>query len=317
MTQDSDSEQEFQFSIGWSAWIGMFVVYVLTLPAYGSQYQVLEAHGVHLSGLERLAIPLVPVAILAGSIILHEMAHAIAMLFNNVRVGKIQVEIWGGFTAPADDEQSLPMLPAAKSFAIAVAGPCTNFILAIAFWLLTLESSQLGEISMPLDPFLEGWFELGLKINLIMAVLNILPLYPLDGGHVLRSILTGLVGNARAAGLLTGIFSLIVASAYIRYVVEKVVEAVGAGDWHTRISTELIFLGLLSGVSLLVSFAMTIFALFGDTPPDQKSARWPQWLLIVTLLIALSVFGYAVHVQGFWEQLPRPSDIIAPIKGFQ
>ena len=150
---------------------------------------------------------------------------------------------------------------------------------------------------MPLDLFLEGWFELGFKVNLIMAVLNILPLYPLDGGHVLRSILTGLAGNARAAGLLTGIFSLIVASAYIRYVVEKVVEAVNAGNWKTQISTELIFLGLLSGVSLLVSFAMTIFALFGDTPPDQKSARWPQWLLIVTLLIALSVFGYAVHVQ--------------------
>ncbi len=88
--------------------------------------------GEEVTGAALFTIPLIPVAIFAGSIIVHEVAHAMVMGLNGIKVAKISVEMWGGYTQPAgDDPLSLLRLPAAKYFSVAVAGPAANLLVAI------------------------------------------------------------------------------------------------------------------------------------------------------------------------------------------
>lgn len=287
----------------------MSVVYVLTFWAYELKYLTMGDSAPQVSDAERYLIPLVPVGILAGSVIVHEVAHAIAMLMNNIKVGKIQLEIWGGYTAPSDNGPSLLQLPAGKTFAIYFAGPCANLLIVAATWIFAPESPRFGEIASSANLFLGSWFELAFQFNLIMALFNLLPLFPLDGGHVLRSILMGLSGSAMTAGAVSGAFSLIVGAAYARYVITAVTES----GWQSLQSNGL--LALYAGVVVLASLAMTTAAIFDRAPANPRSVNLSQRLITVVLIASLLGFGYAIHFKGYWERMPIPDELISSLLG--
>lgn len=74
---------------------------------------------------------------------------------------------------------------------VAVAGPLANFLMALMWALI----AKVGYILMPVSPWVAvpmvGMGSWGIKINLLLMVLNLLPLPPLDGGRVLTSVLPG------------------------------------------------------------------------------------------------------------------------------
>jgi Zn-dependent protease len=74
---------------------------------------------------------------------------------------------------------------------VALAGPSSNLILAfLFFWLLVLEGRIVPSESMlPFFRLLDDVLFMGVKVNIGLAVFNMLPLYPLDGQKVLSGIL--------------------------------------------------------------------------------------------------------------------------------
>ena len=74
---------------------------------------------------------------------------------------------------------------------VAVAGPMANLLMAV-FWLLVMKLSLMLNIqpgSMGYGLFLMA--DVGITINLVLMVLNLLPMPPLDGGRIVSSLLPG------------------------------------------------------------------------------------------------------------------------------
>jgi len=76
-----------------------------------------------------------------------------------------------------------------------LAGPTSNAILAVIFFIFLkiifhsplISPSSLGQLEEPLDLLLK----VGLQLNIVLMVFNLLPIPPLDGSHVLRNFLSG------------------------------------------------------------------------------------------------------------------------------
>lgn len=146
-----------------------------------------------------------------GSIFLHEFAHALVAKMEGLRVVEIVLHPFGGLTRFTHE----PETPRAE-FLIAIAGPVASFVLALIF-----VAAAVGAGSAAADTLAVLMYTLAIG-NFLVAVFNMFPGYPLDGGRVLRAylwrsgrdlndatILTGRVGQAIA--VVTVVFGLYIA----------------------------------------------------------------------------------------------------------
>ncbi|UCE88126.1 MAG: site-2 protease family protein [Pseudomonadota bacterium] len=120
-----------------------------------------------------------------ASILLHELGHSVVALYRGIRVRAITLFIFGGMAQTEKDAES-----AATEFWIAIAGPIVSLLLAGMFYVLALLTGQPGA------PATEACTWLA-RINLMVALFNLLPGFPLDGGRVFRAIVWWVSGNAR------------------------------------------------------------------------------------------------------------------------
>lgn len=103
-----------------------------------------------------------------GSVLLHELGHALEGRRHGVRTRDITLFPFGGVAAM----ESRALTPAAE-LRIALAGPLVNLVIAaLAFGLLAFDAPLAAEL---------------LVVNLGMGAFNLLPAYPMDGGRVLRA----------------------------------------------------------------------------------------------------------------------------------
>ncbi|HEY8559526.1 MAG TPA: site-2 protease family protein [Pyrinomonadaceae bacterium] len=144
--------------------------------------------------------------ILFGSIFLHEYAHAFAARLEGVEVVEIVLHPFGGLARFRRE----PDTPRAE-FRIAIAGPAASFLIALAFAvLMALANSLELRILVTLAFFLALW-------NFLLAVFNLFPGYPLDGGRVLRAFLWRRGTDLNEATILTGRFGKFIAVALIGF----------------------------------------------------------------------------------------------------
>jgi Zn-dependent protease/CBS domain-containing protein len=141
-----------------------------------------------------------------ASIFIHEVAHAVVARREGVQVVEIVLHPFGGLTRFRHE----PDTPRAE-FRIAIAGPLASFLLAFLFLtLMTITNSFGTNIISPLFFLLFLW-------NFLLAVFNLFPGYPLDGGRVLRAYLWRRGTDLNEATILTGRCGQIIAGVLIAF----------------------------------------------------------------------------------------------------
>jgi len=116
-----------------------------------------------------------------ASVFLHEMGHCLLARSFGIPVASITLFIFGG-VAHVREEPRQPW----QEFLIAIAGPVTSVALAAVFGLLSLVTAS-GDPKNPTMLHSVCFWLAG--INLSLAIFNMVPGFPLDGGRVLRSLM--------------------------------------------------------------------------------------------------------------------------------
>lgn len=157
-----------------------------------------------LPGLPLFAITLLALAtslLFFGSVLAHELGHAFVALRENIPVRGISLFIFGGVAQIEKEPES-----AGAEFRIAAAGPLVSFLLAGAFF-------GLAQLPLPeLITYPASWLA---RINLILAVFNLVPGFPLDGGRIFRSIVWKISGDGYKATRIAAIGGQAIAIGFI------------------------------------------------------------------------------------------------------
>ncbi len=166
---------------------GWFPVFALHIYAVSRFY--LPRHLHHRSEVEYWILGTVTTILLFLSVLGHELGHALFARAEGLKIYDITLHLFGGL-ARFDREASTPI----GDFKIAVAGPAASFLHAFVFFLLNQSSIYI--LPSRAGALLTNYLAL---TNLILAVFNLLPGFPLDGGRVLRAWLWHRHGDFMAA----------------------------------------------------------------------------------------------------------------------
>lgn len=142
-------------------------------------------------------------------IYLHELGHATALKRFGYGTSKIVLHGFGGVTINTRRKSA----PPGKSIVISLAGPAVSFLTAVAafgaYYLLDATVTVGSGVGGALLGFLVRLLYVMGLINAVWGVFNLLPINPLDGGHVVLHALRGKFGNQRKAMYYTAIVSLV------------------------------------------------------------------------------------------------------------
>ncbi len=135
------------------------------------------------------------------SVLLHEMSHALVGRRYGVDVRRITLFVFGGM---AQIENEPPSWRA--ELWMAIVGPVTSLVLGVGCAVLaaylagpqTIDPDDLGQTLSGLQSVPTMLLWLG-QVNILLAVFNLVPGFPLDGGRVLRAVLWGATGNLQRA----------------------------------------------------------------------------------------------------------------------
>jgi Zn-dependent protease/predicted transcriptional regulator len=135
------------------------------------------------------------------SVLLHELSHALVARRHGIAVPRITLFIFGGMAQMENEPDSWR-----GEFWMAIVGPLASLLIGVLCALLATYLAGPASIDpndvertlarFDIAPTLLMW--LG-QINIVLALFNMLPGFPLDGGRVLRALLWGATGNVRLA----------------------------------------------------------------------------------------------------------------------
>jgi Zn-dependent protease/CBS domain-containing protein len=162
-------------------WPPVVVLHIWLVSAFYLPNQLWLLYGVQLPVWLNLAFGVVMTALLFASVLAHELSHALMARLEGIEIHDIQLHIFGGWARLASE----PRTPFAE-LRVAIAGPASSFLLAMLFAACRLLVQAIAPQYMLRAPLQETFRYLFLG-NLILAVFNLLPGLPLDGGRALRA----------------------------------------------------------------------------------------------------------------------------------
>jgi Zn-dependent protease/predicted transcriptional regulator len=173
----------FQIALDWS-WLILAVLITWTLAS-----GVFPFYYPGLTPAAYWSMGVIAALGLFGSIILHELGHATVARRYGLPIRRITLFIFGGVA----EMEAEPERPAAE-FWVAIAGPIVSFLVGLVFWLLLQGAAGAGA-----GVSVAGVLGYLATINIILAVFNLVPAFPLDGGRILRAALWYWKGSLRWA----------------------------------------------------------------------------------------------------------------------
>lgn len=120
-------------------------------------------------------------------VVLHELGHSFTAMHFGIGVRRILLMPIGGMA----EFESIPRQPV-RELLITLAGPAVNFLIVAVLW----PTVGFAGDEYPAD--LTGFAQLLLWANLWMGLFNLLPVFPMDGGRILRALLATQMPYLRA-----------------------------------------------------------------------------------------------------------------------
>jgi Zn-dependent protease/predicted transcriptional regulator len=152
-----------------------FIIFGLIAFSFVSEFDALQ---LNIPTSRLWGLGLMTSALFFGSLVFHEMAHSVIAKHYKIPVVSITLFVFGGVSRIGREPAR-----ALEEFNIAVAGPLSSFILAGGFWLVARDAGSNAILSTLAGSL--AW------INFSLALFNLIPGFPLDGGHIFRAIVWG------------------------------------------------------------------------------------------------------------------------------
>lgn len=156
-----------------------FLILALVTLNYGGDF----ARFPQLNGITPWLLGLITALLLFISVLAHELGHSLVAMSQGIKVREITLFLFGGL-ANLEEESKTPL----QQFLIAIAGPFVSFLI----WGILTISGGIFELSLPLNAIIYTTA----SVNLILAIFNLIPGLPLDGGNILKAIVWQITGNA-------------------------------------------------------------------------------------------------------------------------
>ena len=206
-------------------------------------------------GPEKALWSVVFIAALFACVVLHELGHSLVARAYGVRVESITLLPIGGVAAMED----IPRKPAEEAL-MAIAGPAVSLMLAGALYAVTEVLGYRGPIAYGGGPLLV----MLLQTNLIIAMFNLLPAFPMDGGRVLRAVLAHYMDHVRATSIavslgqglavVMGLGALFIPGMSLWFVVIAFFIFVGAGQEGQQVRTQAVLERVSAGQAMIRRF---------------------------------------------------------------
>ena len=133
-------------------------------------------------GARSYALAFLVAVLFAVSVLAHELSHSVVARLMDLPVRRITILFFGGVSEISRD----PETPA-RTYLVSVAGPLMSLLLSAVAFLVLMEARLQDTVHYVVAIFA--------AVNGLVALVNLLPGLPLDGGHVLRAAVWQLTGS--------------------------------------------------------------------------------------------------------------------------
>ena len=163
--------------------VSWFIIFALITLSLAKQF---TSQHPGWSQTQHYALGIITSVLFFASVVFHELSHSFVALRYRIPVKSITLFVFGGLAGIGREPDN-----ARQEFNIAIAGPLSSMFLAGCFWLVArfFHGNEMVVAAT-------GWLW---QINLALAVFNLVPGFPLDGGRILRGIAWGVTGNFERA----------------------------------------------------------------------------------------------------------------------
>jgi len=156
-----------------ASWLIIFLLITITLAKqFTSQHPAWSPQ-------QHWALGIITSVLFFGSVVFHELSHSVIAKHYRIPVDSITLFVFGGLSRISRDPSN-----AWQEFNIAIAGPLSSLFLGGCFWLVA-HYVHGNELVVAACTWL--W-----EINVLLAIFNLVPGFPLDGGRILRGIAWGI-----------------------------------------------------------------------------------------------------------------------------